>query len=108
MAPEAYVELARSAGWEVVSSRIVTPPRDLEDGRWEVMQAREMVKGMASMDEVVDRADGGGDARGSSKGTTSETLRAHADAMEAAMPPGGMSEVAAMDVWTAVLRPAAV
>lgn len=100
LSPTAYIDAAREAGWELIASKTITPDFDLEDGKWEVYQARSITK-QRCLDEIVFRSD-----ERSLEGIRNETLKAHAAAMERSIPDGETGKVASMDVWTAVFRPA--
>lgn len=86
LSPKQYVDVARSAGWEVVGQGIFNPIDGLEDGKWEaniVMRA-------------VQREEGNQAGVGES---------AHRQALQIALEKIGMGNVQSMNVWAAVLRP---
>lgn len=100
LSPAAYEDAATRAGWEVVGRRIFTPAVGLEDGKWEAGFA----KGIAKERRIAEQVGQLGGER-SEESVRWESLRAHADALEASMDERvGLDGVECMDVWTAVLR----
>ena len=101
LSPTAYVDAATQAGWEVIGSRTFTPAVELEDGKWETGFARSVARkieiGKQAAHIVSDR---------STDNVRLESLRAHADALEASIiSEAGAEGVECMNVWTAVFRP---
>lgn len=99
--PCGYIDAAKRAGWEVVDTRTLTPAAELEDGKWEVRFAREVARNRQIGEKAVQM-----DGERSEESVRLETLRAHADSLEASMVEVGAEGVQCMNVWTAVLRPA--
>jgi hypothetical protein len=102
LSPAAYVDVATQAGWEVVGSRTFTPNVELEDGKWETGFAKSIARkreiGKQAVQMVGER---------STESVRLESLRAHADALEASMiSEAGVDGVECMNVWTAAFRPA--
>jgi SAM-dependent methyltransferase len=101
LSPRGYIDAAKRAGWEAVGTRILTPAAELEDGKWEVRFAREVAGNRQIVEKIVQM-----DEERSEESVRLETLRAHADSLEASMVEVGAEGVECMNVWTAVLRPA--
>lgn len=101
LSPAAYIDAAMQAGWEIVGSRTITPEGGLQDGKWEAGFARLVSQKRGIAEQVMQT---GGER--SSGSIHLESLRAHADALEASMDDSGVDGVECMDVWTAVFRPA--
>jgi hypothetical protein len=102
LSPATYIDAATQAGWEVVGSSTFTPAVKLEDGKWETGFARSVARkreiGKQAVQLVGDR---------STESVRLESLRAHADALEASMiSEAGLDGVECMNVWTAAFRPA--
>ena len=99
LSPAAYIDAATQAGWEVVGTKTFAPIRGLEDGKWESGFARSIARekniGKHAMQLSGER---------SAESVHLESLRAHADALESAIPEAGLGGVESMDVWTAVFR----
>jgi hypothetical protein len=102
LSPAAYVDAAAQAGWELVGSRTFTPAVELEDGKWETGFARSVAMKREIGKQVLQMV-----GERSTESVRLESVRAHADALEASMiSEAGVDGVECMNVWTAAFRPA--
>lgn len=99
LSPAAYISAAKEAGWTLVADSTISPSTELEDGKWEVLAARSVVK-THQLEQVGAQHD-----ERSAEAVKIEALRAHAAALESSLPGAKVDNVAAMNVWTAVFRP---
>ncbi len=102
LSPAAYVDAATQAGWEVVGSSTFTPAVELEDRKWETVAARSVARKRERGKQEVQIVGETG-----IENVRSESLRAHADALEASLVlEVGVDGVECMNAWAAVFRPA--
>jgi hypothetical protein len=103
LSPAAYTDAARQAGWQLVGSRTIAPRAELDDGKWETGIAKSITKEMGFEMQVAQKP-----AERTLESIRLESLRAHADALEASMasiPSAKVDGVRCMDVWMAVFEP---
>ena len=76
LSPAAYVDTATQAGWKATGKRTFQPTLGLEDGKWESGFAKSVVRTREAAQTKSGR---------SAEKVRPESLRAHADSLEAAI-----------------------
>lgn len=103
LSPDAYIDAARQAGWELIGHKTSTPGAELEDGKWETGIAKTIVRDLGLETQTSQEI-----GHKVLKSGHLESLKTHADALAASiarLPKTTVDEVECMDVWTAVFKP---
>ena len=93
--PAKIVELANAEGYELVYEKVITPPKEMQDGAWETGGTRHRSKDLKQMEA------------NNEEHRILQSFQTHLDALNAAvgrLPNGKVKETRCMDVWTGVLK----
>jgi hypothetical protein len=103
LSPDAYIDAARQAGWELIGSKTCAPGAALEDGKWEAGIATSIAEEIGFKNQASQII-----GEQTLESVRLESLRAHADALASAIattPQAIVDGVECMDVWTALFEP---